>query len=172
MLCPDQLSLSAFSDGGFEAARAAEIADHVATCAACRAFVDELHQLEAWGRSSLRAIKVTAEPALPVVPLIPPRLRLVRPVALAAAAVFVAGVLVVLWLGAHTRQATRAVPVPGRVAEMAATEDRRGSASDDETFARWAAPYRQLHIPLVPIEEAARYSPPQIRPALPDMAAP
>jgi len=130
-----------------------------------------LHQLDAWGWSSLRAIKVTAEPALRVVPLIAPRLRLVRPVALAAAAVFVAGVLVVLWLVAPTRPAPRAVLAPGRVAKMAATAERTGAASEDEAFARWAAPYRQLHIPLVPIEEAARYSPREIRPALQDVAA-
>jgi len=170
-MCPDQLSLSAFADGELEAARAAEIADHVATCAACRTFVDELHQVDAWGRSSLGAIKVTARPKLPAVPLFVPRQRLVRPLALAAAAVVVAGVLVGFWLVGPTRQAPRAVPAPGRAGGMVATEDRRGSASEDEAFARWAAPYRQLHIPLVPIEKAARYSPPEIRPAFPNMAA-
>lgn len=95
----------------------------------------------------------------------------VRPVTLAAAAVILAGGLVALWLVGHTSKEPRSVPPPGKVATMAATEGRGGGASADESFARWAAPYRRLQIPLVPIEEAACYNPPEIRPALPDMAA-
>ena len=171
MLCPDQESLSAFADGELQPAQAAEIQEHVRTCAACRGFVDELRELDAWGRASLGVITVTTRSTSTVATLIVPRLRLIRPVVIAAAAVIVAGAFVALWLVPHTGQGPRTVSAPVPVAEQTLLEDHRMAALNDEAFARWAAPYLQLRIPLVSVEEAARYSPPPILPFLPDSTA-
>jgi anti-sigma factor RsiW len=173
MACPDHETLSAFTDGEVAAPGAVEIEHHLSTCGACRQFVAEMRELDAWGRSSLRAIKAAPRRPSSVILAIPQPfwLRLLRPVPLAAAAVIVAGFCLALWLAAPTGHGPRTVPVPTRVAEKPLVGDQKVTALDDEAFARWAAPYRQLRIPLVSVEEAGRYSPPPIRPALPDMAA-
>ncbi len=171
MSCPDQESLSAFADGELEAGRVAEVRAHLSTCAACQRFVEEIRELDALGQSSVREIIVTPVSIPKVVPLPVPWLRRVRPLALAAAAVVLAGLFVALWLGPWTRQGSRVVSSPGRSSGKAPLAGRGDSSSKEETFTRWAAPYRQLRIPLVTIEVAASYSPPEIRPALPDTAA-
>ena len=173
MTCPDHETLSAFADGEVEAARAAETEQHLATCASCRQFVAEMRELDAWGRSSLRAIKAPPRRPAPEVLTAPGPfwLRLLRPAPLATAAVMVAGLSLALWLAVQRGQRPGTRPAPVRVAEKPLIERQPIAALDEEAFARWAAPYLQLHIPLVSVEEAAHYNPPPIRPALPDTAA-
>jgi anti-sigma factor RsiW len=173
MTCPDHETLSAFADGEVAAPGAVEIELHLSTCAACRRFVDELRALNAWGRSSLQAIKAAPRRTSLVILAVPQPfwLRLLRPVPLAAAAAVVAGLLLALWFAVQTGERAGTLPAPVRVAEKPPIARPRVASLNDRAFARWAAPYRQLRIPLVSVEEAARYSPPQIRPALPDMAA-
>ena len=173
MACPDHETLSAFADNEVAAPEAVEIERHLSTCAACRQFVAGLRELDVWGRSSLPAIKVPPRRPAPEVLTAPEPfwLRLLRPAPLAAAAVMVAVFCLALWLATPTGQGPRPGPPPARVAEKPPIHRPRVASLNDEAFARWAAPYRQLRIPLVSVEEAARYNPPPIRPALPDTAA-
>jgi hypothetical protein len=171
MLCPDNKSLSAFADGELEAATAAEVQEHLSICSACRRFVEEMRELDAWGRSSLRAIAVTSCPVRPVIPLVPLRMRLMRPLALAAAAVIVVGVSLGVWLATYRGQEPHNLSALGRPGAEISKGNKKGGASANEDFARWTAPYRQLGIPLVSAEEAGRYAPPRMLPSLPDVAA-
>ena len=162
MSCPEHQLLSAFGDGELEPSLRAEIERHLSTCASCRRFVDEMRDLDACGRSSLRAISVKARPVPLAVPQLPPRRSLMRPIALAAAAVVLVAVSVAVWLIAYRNKGPRQVSAPIR-----ATGSDEFATSSDASFERWAEPYRQLRIPLLPLEEVANYTPPEILPTLP-----
>jgi len=46
--------------------------------------------------------------------------------------------------------------------------NRQSKESEDTAFEQWAAPYRELHIPLVSMEVVESYNPSPIPPILPD----
>jgi len=162
MSCPEHELLSAVADGELERSLRAEIERHLSTCAPCRRFVEEMRDLEACGRSSLRAISVKTRPELLEVSHLSTRRSVMRPIALAAAAVVLVTVSVAVWLIALRTQEPRQVSAPIR----AAGGDEFATSSD-ASFERWAEPYRQLRIPLVPLEEVANYTPPTLLPMLP-----
>jgi anti-sigma factor RsiW len=65
-------------------------------------------------------------------------------------------------------QASSLPPHPSpSIAETVKRVQSGGAEESDAAFERWAAPYRGLQIPLVPLEEAANYTPPEIRPVQP-----
>jgi anti-sigma-K factor RskA len=63
------------------------------------------------------------------------------------------------WFAAHLQKG------PQRASAERAESD--GDATSDAAFARWAAPYQRLQIPLVSVEEAGSYTPPEILPIRP-----
>jgi hypothetical protein len=104
----------------------------------------------------------------------------------AAVAVVLVALIAVPWFAAHPptnprrapspiAKAARPVQIVGQasspaprpsspVGETVKPVQGDGAEDSDEAFARWAAPYRRLQIPLVPLEEAASYRPPEILP--------
>lgn len=164
MSCPDPQTISAFADGELEAKEAADVERHVAQCANCRESIEEMRWLEQRGRAALEAIEVGEAASHKVVYLKPFWLRWARPMPLAAAAaaavaMFIGGSLVFGHLG--SRQ-TASLPRQAVGASSSSVE------SEDAAFAQWLAPYRELNIPLVPMEVAANYNPAPVLPTRPD----
>ena len=155
MSCPDQESLSAFADCELEVAEIAAIESHLAVCAACREFVNEMRRLDNYGRASLRAISVPASEKATL--SAKTQISLTPPVALAAVAVILLGFGT--WVLTHrlkeaAREAAKARPA---TAEGESIRSRQFNPPSDEAFERWAAPFRRLHVPLLPMEKLADY---------------
>jgi len=82
---------------------------------------------------------------------------------------FVAAVaMIMVAVIATSRFATHSPPDPRQasspIAQTVKEEESDVSRASDAAFARWAAPYQRLQIPLVPLEETANYVPPEILP--------
>jgi anti-sigma factor RsiW len=163
MPCPDQENLIAFADGELDASKAVHIEGHLGSCAACRQVVAEFRNLNALGKSAILSINVPAAFSPKVIPLPPPVSRL-RPLALAAAAIIVTGLLTAFWLTHRTPRATGnpvAISSPSTAPKITA---QSALPSDNDSFERWAENYRRQRVPLVTAEEAGSYNPPAIRP--------
>ncbi|PYL01113.1 MAG: hypothetical protein DME19_02645 [Verrucomicrobia bacterium] len=185
MSCFDPESLTAFADGEIDASAVAAIERHLHDCASCRQFVDEMRRLDACGRSALRTIHVMPHGRSVVIPEAATRPRVLRPVALAAAALIFVIVSGAFWFVAFRHREPRPAAAPIQAAKSPGSTDRLNTAQDkqpasgddfrassDETFERWAEPYRRLRIPLVPLEEVANHKPPEILPTLPATTKP
>jgi hypothetical protein len=163
MPCPDEENLIAFADGELDASQAVQVEDHLGSCAACRQVVTELRNLNDLGKSAIQSINVPAASNPKIIPLPPPESRL-RPLALAAAAVIVTGLLAAFWLTQRTPRTTgnpianTSPSTPSKITAQSALP------SYNESFARWTEPFRKLDIPAVTPEEAILYDPPVIRP--------
>jgi predicted anti-sigma-YlaC factor YlaD len=166
MSCPDRESLSAFADGAVEAPLLAEIERHLSDCAHCREFVLEMRRLNTQGRASLQAIKAAAGAESAPSRRTALRARLMCELSLAAAAVLL--LTVSAWFATRTRNASRLPTTP--VSTKRPSEEKYVMPSDAD-FEAWAAPYRRLHIPLVPMEDVATYRPREINPIFPESAA-
>jgi anti-sigma factor RsiW len=163
MSCPDRESLSAFADGAAEAASRAEIECHLAGCASCREFVAGMRQVNDRGRASLQAIRVDTRAEPMAIARKSSRTRLFRALIPAAAAVLLASVTALFIAqrinGGRTRPATASKQRP---------PEEKFVMPSDADFEAWAAPYRRMHVPLVPLEDVPTYRPPEIRPMLPE----
>src|SRR5882762_5009184 len=97
MSCPDHESLSAFADCEVDVAQVAAIERHLVVCASCREFVDEMRRLDDYGRASVQTITLPGYQSH--VRITRRRIRLARPLTLAAAA----AILVSLgtWMSTH-----------------------------------------------------------------------
>ncbi len=171
MSCPDPQNLSAFVDGELEAAQALEVERHVAACASCRQFVQEMQWLNDCGRAALRAIHVGDASTSNIVWSRPLWLKWARPMSLAAAAAVVLILSIWTWFALSHSSRDQTPAAPHQIASVRATiPDAAGHSeeSKDAAFAQWAAPYRKLQIPLVPMEVAVNYNPAPILPILPD----
>ncbi|MHC4713731.1 MAG: anti-sigma factor family protein [Planctomycetota bacterium] len=186
MSCPDRELLSAFADGELEEPKAAAIERHLAGCPACGEFVGEMRRLDSYGRSSLRAIPVKPSRAAVLLPASARGRRLLRPLTLAAAAALVIALSIAAWFLASNAIKARkqesveegsmqiVTPTTTRAMDLAELEKMlqlmkgpRDEVRSDDAFERWAAPYRLLRIPLVPMEEVANHKPDEIPPTLP-----
>ena len=180
MPCPERELLSAYADGEITAAEDSAIERHLSECAECSKFAAEMRALDRLGRVSLRAIPVTQRHARRIAATHARRSVLARPAVLAAAAVVLFGLCAIAWLVASRPRA------PQRPAEHVAgdegtkgtgprdvhtsvkpAETQRRQPRPDDAFEKWAAPYRALCIPLVPMESLANYQPPAAQPVLP-----
>lgn len=178
MSCPEQEMLSAFADDELEPSARAEIERHLTGCTACREFVEQMRWIDAFGRSSLRAIRVRTPSESKVVAEIHPKPRRVR--ALAMAAAVLALLPMALWLLAYgirnPRVASRTVQTrlqsttsfSNVTAATEAAESKQAKVFSDEVFERWAEPYRRLRLPLASMEEVANFTWPEIPPVRPE----
>jgi anti-sigma factor RsiW len=167
MNCPNQQTISAFVDGELEATQAAEVKRHVVACASCRQFFEEMQWLEARGRSALDAIHVGETPVPNVVQLRPASRKWARPMSLAAAAVALLAFSIWTWFASSHFSSNQSSPSPHLIANGSATATGRNLQSEraqEAAFEQWLAPYRELRIPLVPMEVAANYQPAPIFP--------
>lgn len=168
MNCPDHQTILAFADGEIEAVQAAEVERHLASCPNCRQFVAEMQWVDDCGRAALRAIPVGEAPSAKIVR--PRKLwrNWARPVPLAVAASVLLGLAIWTWFAANNpgfHQAPRRFAIDKPTPAGAAG---RSEESAEAAFEQWAAPYRKLQIPLVPMEVAASYHPAPIEPILPN----
>ena len=83
---------------------------------------------------------------------------------LAAAAAAVVAILIGAWLGLNHSGSRQTAAPPHQVAVAGISSEQ----SEDAAFAQWLAPYRNLKIPLVPMEVAANYNPAPVFPTRPD----
>jgi len=169
MRCPDHQTISAFVDRELESAQAVEVERHVAECPSCRQWVEEMQWLDHRGRAALGAIHIGEMPTPNIVWWKPMWLKSSRPLPLAAAAAVVIALSIWTWF-ASGRFSRRPVPsAPHQVASIReAPPVAEGDESRDRAFEQWAAPYRELNIPLVSMEAAESYSPAPILPVLPE----
>jgi anti-sigma factor RsiW len=171
MCCPDHQTISAFADGELEAGQAAEVERHIAKCSSCRQLVEELQWLADCGRGALSAIHV-GETATPnIVWWKPLRRKWARPLSLAAAAAVLLALSIWPWIASSHFGRHQAASAPHQIASVTATPPGRNGQSkesEDTAFEQWAAPYRELHIPLVSMEVVESYNPGPILPILPD----
>ena len=74
-----------------------------------------------------------------------------------------------IWIASShlSGNSTAAAPHQVETATTTADSNRQPKESDDIAFEQWAAPYRELHIPLVSMEVAENYHPAAILPVLP-----
>ena len=178
MTCPEKQLLSAFADGQLEDSDLITVERHLSACTSCRGFVEEMRQLNTFGRSSLEAIVVTKH--LDLGAITARKCRLLRSPVLATAAV-----LLFLGMGAwYVFQELSKPPEEPAFKEVVATppnsepkihtEGGKPARTDpirafsNEAYERWAEPYRQLRIPLVPMEIVGSYKPPEILPIMPE----
>jgi len=91
----------------------------------------------------------------------PHGLKWARPMPLAAAA---AALFICVWLGFSHSSSRQTAALPHEVA----VTSNGSEESEDAAFAQWLAPYRELNIPLVPMEVAASYDPAPVLPTQPD----
>jgi len=171
MYCPDPQTISAFVDGELEAAQAAEVELHAAKCASCRQLVEEMQWLDDCGRAALRAIHVGETTTPNIVWWRPLRRKWARPLSLAAAAAVVLALSIWTWIASSHFNRHQAASGPHQIASVTATPSGGSGPSkesEDTAFAQWAAPYRELRIPLVSMEVAESYNPGPILPVLPD----
>lgn len=161
MNCPDPQIISALADGELDPKQAAEVERHVARCASCRRSLEEMRSLEQRGRAAVEAIDVGEAAIQNVVYLRPFWLRWVGPMPLAAAAAAVVAIFIGTRLALnHSSSHQKPTSAPA----AAASSDE----SEDAAFAQWLEPYRNLNIPLVPMDVAANYDPAPILPTRPD----
>jgi len=180
MSCPELELLSAFADGALDATAATEVERHLSTCSSCREYVGEMRWLDALGRSSLGTIRVSAHRNPILLGAGPTRLGFLRPMALAAVAVGLILLSFAAWRVSDRFRGLSRVSAPNQRASDTASADRSpitetggpvdGAAfggSSDEAFERWVEPYRRLRIPLVPMEDLAKFNTGRTVPAEP-----
>jgi anti-sigma factor RsiW len=176
MNCPDEQDLVAYADGELDAAARDPIEQHLATCAACSAFVVETQGLTSLGRASIARLPGSlAGPAMRGVRPAWPRVVFASLAAAAAVliAALVAGRLVsgptdrrVVQVGPTTLAATRTTQSAAQPVALPAPV-----VSNDELFAEWAAAARRRQatpVRLVPMDEVASFRPPDNRPVTAD----
>jgi anti-sigma factor RsiW len=171
MCCPDHQTISAFADRELEAAQAAEVKRHVGKCASCRQSVEEMQWLAYCGRGALGAIHVGETTTSNIVSTRPLWPKWARPLSLAAAAAVVLALSIWTWIASSHFSRHQAPSASHQVASVTATHPGLhgySKESGDTAFEQWAAPYRELRIPLVSIEVAESYNPDPILPILPD----
>lgn len=168
MSCPDHQTIVAFVDGELETVQAAEMEQHLTACSNCRHFAEEVDWVENCGRAALRAIPVGEAVEAKIDWGAAPRPKRVQTILLALAAMVAIALFLWTWLGAKSlgpHEAQHQFAIGGAAMGGAG---RRSQESEDAAFERWAAPYRRLQIPLVPVEEAASYDPAPISPIQPN----
>lgn len=174
MSCPDLQHLSEFADGELDSTQAADVERHVAECANCRQLLEEVHWLRDYGRAALRAIQVKEATTPNIVRWRPLWIQWARPVSLATAtaAAVVLALSIWAWFVLHPSGHNQTPTASHQIASVDETtsgaRDQSSEQAEDAAFERWAAPYRKMQIPLVPMEVAANYAPTPIFPTLPD----
>jgi hypothetical protein len=175
MHCPDERTLTAFTDGELAPSQAGDVEQHLAGCRACAEAVQDLRQLNALGRSALALIPVTptaVRPARrPAARIQSGRLRFswgLAGVAAAAAAVF--AVVAARWLVTGPPAGGRdRVGVVGTTTPIAVRHGEEATPSPpllDDDFARWSAEHQHARIPRIPLEQLADYHPAPMLPML------
>jgi anti-sigma factor RsiW len=171
MSCPELERLAAFADGALDATAGTEIERHLSACSSCRERVEEMSWLDVLGRSSVGAIQVSVERGPILLREAPNRKGLLRPMALASAAVGLILLSFAAWRVSDRFQNQRRASAPQPAAADTARADRNTntetdaptdgaafSGSWDEAFERWVERYRRLRIPLVPMEDLANFN--------------
>lgn len=174
MSCPELEMLSAFAADALDATAVTELERHLSTCSSCRQHVEEMRWLDTLGRSALGAIRVSVQRHPILLREAPSRMGLLRPMALAAAAVGLILLSFAAWriISDRFQDQRRALAPNQRAPESARAEQNQikaetggpvdgavFSGSSDEAFERWVEPYRRLRIPLVPMEDLANFNP-------------
>jgi anti-sigma factor RsiW len=168
MNCPEQQTILAFADGEIEAVQAAEVERHLTSCPNCSQFLAEMQWVSDCGRAALRAIPAGETASAEVVWPRNPWRNWARPAPLAVAAMLLLALSTWKWFAPNDLDFHQ---VPRRFAfdkPILAGAGGQSGESAEAAFEQWAAPYRQLHVPLVPMEVAASYNPDPIEPILPD----
>jgi anti-sigma factor RsiW len=168
MNCPDYETLAALADGELETGRPLEIERHLAECANCRQFVEEMQWVDERGRAALGTIPVGEAPVTRTVWARACWRTQWRPISLAAAAAMAIALSVWTWLAKNSAGRHEAPHQIAPGSRAASGANRQVEESEDAAFEQWAAPYRKLQIPLVPMEVAANYSPPPVSPIQPN----
>jgi hypothetical protein len=171
MCCPDPQTISAFADGELETSHAAEVERHIAKCASCRQFFEEMQWVDNCGRAALGAIRIEESTPANIIWSRPQRWKWARPLSLAAAAAVVLALSIWTWIASRHSTRHQRASTPHQVASVMSTPPGGGGqskVSDDTAFDQWAAPYRQLHIPLVSMEVVENYNPDTVLPISPE----
>ena len=184
---PDDPRLTAYALGELDAAERKAIEAELDNAAECRREVEEVARTAALVNAELAAeplpgltyaqqlaIEAKLKPVAPnaearkgslLSALREPNL-IGRAVAFAGAvALVLVALMAASWLATYLPQEPRPTSAPIAKAPQGVESDESGMS--DAAFARWAAPYQRLRIPLVPVEEAASYTPPEILPMTP-----
>ncbi len=165
MKCPDQQTILAFADGEMATSEAAEFERHLTSCPNCRQFLAEMQWVSDCGRTALRAIPAGETASGKIVRSRKLWRNWARPVPLALAASLLLAFSIWAWFAENKITSPRRFAVSNRNLTGAAGNSME---SPEAAFEEWAAPYRQLQIPLVPMEVAANYNPAPIEPIQPD----
>ena len=88
-------------------------------------------------------------------------------IAAVTASVAVISAALIVAFRSDTQKPTEPKLAASPVAKAATRAESDKGKEADAAFARWAATYRRLQIPLIPLEEVANYMPPEILPFSP-----
>lgn len=164
MTCPSKEQLSQWIDGSLYDSDNAELKQHLSTCSICRDEVNELVWLDRLGREAVREIQVDPHHhSLGDCSTLKPR-HPIHTLAKVAAVLLLLSFL--FWELNHKRETTnmevsqiepKPRPLDKESHEAAVTRMDIDGKSDD-AFERWIKPYRQLRIPLIPLEDLAPLS--------------
>ena len=171
MCCPDHQTISAFADGELEASHAAEVAQHISQCASCRQLFEEMQWVDDCGRAALGAIHIGEPTTANIIWWRSPRRKWARPLSLAGAAAVVLTLSIWAWIASchpHPHQTASVPPQVERVMATPSGSNGQSKISDDTAFEQWAAPFRELRLPLVSMEMAENYNPAPVLPILPE----
>jgi anti-sigma factor RsiW len=173
MNCSDEQNLVAYADGELDAAERGAVERHLATCAACSAYVADMRGITSLGRASVARLGVPPRAPMRLENRVASRRFIISTLAATAAAaavVLLATMIsvrllsrpndgVVVGVKPTTTVATTTTTSPANALPVSARP-----SSNDELFERWAAGVRQSPVRLVPMEAVANYRPPVERP--------
>ena len=151
MSCPDHTTLTLFVDGETEPERSEEVRRHIAECGACREEVESVRNLERTVRFALASIPVGSIRS--TIPETRSGWRSGFRLAAVAALAFALVLSLILFspiemeLPRNSDKDEARSPLP----------EINPEAFSDETFESWAGPYKDLKIPLVPMDEVLNY---------------
>lgn len=161
MTCPSREHLSQWIDRSADDSKHAELKQHLSICSICRDEVNELVWLDRLGREAMRAIPVDTKRHTPADCSTSKSRHPTYILAKVAAVLFLFSFL--LWelnreqeTSNHNVSLVESKPEPLDTAPHVVVD--KGTVIDgksDAAFERWIMPYRQLRIPLIPIEDLA-----------------
>lgn len=159
MNCPEPENISALADGELDPLESAKVHEHIKACPTCERLLEEMRWTALTGSIALLTLPAGKESGRKPIPMQTSGRKPKRALLMGIAAALAAGLVTWGWLGGtddgrhHPEE---------RILSGGVSSDSDGAARDnsrEEAFARWAAHYREMEIPRVPMAVAATYEP-------------